>query len=174
MLLHASQGELTALDAAHRQRAFEWRDDHLYSRRSYHDRLKALRLFTLSCASLLMAPDPGGTARKALDLFLGAKYAELNQMFALSGKDSYSESALAKLGAMAKAYCDMQKIGEPSVRDMGLVSVVTIPVQFAKQNIDFTVPSTPAVDCHSCICDRAKRFGRIPITSNRAPSRHAR
>jgi uncharacterized protein len=89
---------------------------------------------------MAQAPDPGGTARKALDLFLGAKYAELTQMFAPSGKDSYSESALTKLGAMAKAYGDVQKIGEPSVRDMGLVSVVTIPVQFAKQNIDFTVP----------------------------------
>jgi uncharacterized protein len=89
---------------------------------------------------MAQAPDPGGTARKALDLFLGAKYAELNQMFAPGGKDSYSESALTKLGAMAKAYGDVQKIGEPSVRDMGLVSVVTIPVQFAKQNIDFTVP----------------------------------
>ena len=89
---------------------------------------------------MAQAPDPGGTARKALDLFLGAKYAELNQMFASGNKDSYSESALAKLGVMAKAYGDVQKIGEPSVRDMGLVSVVTIPVQFAKQNIDFTVP----------------------------------
>jgi len=101
-----------------------------------------LRLLPLFCAALLMAQaaDPGGTARKALDLFLGAKYAELNQMFASGNKDSYSESALAKLGVMAKTYGDVQKIGEPSVRDMGLVSVVTIPVQFAKQNIDFTVP----------------------------------
>jgi uncharacterized protein len=89
---------------------------------------------------MAQAPDPGGTAKKALDLFLGAKYAELNQMFTPGGKDTYSESALAKLGAMAKAYGDVQKIGEPSVRDMGVVSVVTIPVQFAKQNIDFTVP----------------------------------
>jgi uncharacterized protein len=89
---------------------------------------------------MAQAPDPGGTARKALDLFLGAKYAELNQMFASGNKDSYSESALAKLGVMAKTYGDVQKIGEPSVRDMGLVSVVTIPLQFAKQNIDFTVP----------------------------------
>jgi dienelactone hydrolase len=89
---------------------------------------------------MAQTPDPGGTARKALDLFLGAKYGELNQMFAPGNKESYSESALAKLGGMAKTYGDLQKIGEPSVRDMGLVSVVTIPVQFAKQNIDFTVP----------------------------------
>jgi dienelactone hydrolase len=93
---------------------------------------------------MAQAPDPGGTARKALDLFLGAKYAELNQMFAPGNKDSYSESALTKLGAMAKSYGDVQKIGEPSVRDMGVVSVVTIPVQFAKQNIDFTVPVNPS------------------------------
>jgi len=96
--------------------------------------------------SLAQAPDPGATARKALDLFLGGKYADLTQMFTPGSKAEqngvipYSEAALAKLGAMAKSYGDVQKIGEPSVRDMGLVSVVTIPVQFAKQNIDFTVP----------------------------------
>jgi uncharacterized protein len=103
--------------------------------------VNSIRLFPLMCAALLMAqaPDPGGTARKALDLFLGAKYAELNQMFAAGNKESYSESALAKLGVMAKTYGDVQKIGDPSVRDMGVVSVVTIPVQFAKQSIDCTV-----------------------------------
>jgi uncharacterized protein len=110
--------------------------------------VKLLRLFPLSCAILLMAqtPDPGATARKALDLFLGGKYADLTQMFTPGSKIEqngvipYSESGLAKLGALAKTYGDVQKIGDPSVKDMGLVSVVTIAVQFAKQNIDFTVP----------------------------------
>jgi dienelactone hydrolase len=89
---------------------------------------------------MAQTPDPGGTAKKALDLFLGAKYAELNQMFSPASKESYSEAALTKLGTGAKAYGDVQKTGEPSVRDMGLISVVTIPVQFSKQNIDFTIP----------------------------------
>ncbi len=89
---------------------------------------------------LAQAPDPSGTAKKALDLFLGGKFADLNQMIAPSTKDSYSETALSKLAAQAKAWGDMQNIGTPSVNDMGPVSVVTIPVQFATRNIDFTFP----------------------------------
>jgi hypothetical protein len=94
---------------------------------------------------MAQAPDPGGTARKALDLFLGAKYAELTQMFSPSSKVErngvvpYSESTLAKLGVTAKEYGGVEKIGQPSVSDMGPVSTVAIPVQFAKQTINFTV-----------------------------------
>jgi dienelactone hydrolase len=87
---------------------------------------------------MAQAPDPGGTARKALDLFLGAKFADLSQMFAPAYKENYSEAALAKMAEMAKTYGDVQKIGEPAVREMGPVSVVTIPVQCSKQSIDFT------------------------------------
>jgi dienelactone hydrolase len=94
---------------------------------------------------MAQSPDPGGTARKALDLFLGAKYAELTQMFSPSSKAErngvvpYSESTLAKLGTSAKEYGDVEKIGQPSVSDMGPISTVAIPVQFAKQTINFTV-----------------------------------
>ncbi len=87
---------------------------------------------------MAQAPDPGGTARKGLDLFLSAKFADLSQMFAPAYKENYSESALSKMAEMAKTYGDVQKIGDPAVREMGPVSVVTIPVQCAKQNIDFT------------------------------------
>ncbi len=94
---------------------------------------------------MAQAPDPGGTARKALDLFLGAKYAELTQMFSPSSKVErngvvpYSESALAKLGTAAKEYGAVEKIGQPVVSAMGPVSAVAIPVQFTKQTINFTV-----------------------------------
>jgi dienelactone hydrolase len=94
---------------------------------------------------MAQSPDPGGTARKALDLFLGAKYAELTQMFSPSSKAErngvvpYSESTLAKLGTSAKEYGDVEKIGEPSVSAMGPIATVAIPVQFAKQTINFTV-----------------------------------
>jgi hypothetical protein len=94
---------------------------------------------------MAQAPDPGGTARKALDLFLGAKYAELVQMFSPSSKVErngvvpYSESTLTKLATNAKAYGDVEKIGEPKVTAMGPISTVAVPVQFAKQTIDFTV-----------------------------------
>jgi dienelactone hydrolase len=118
-------------------------------RRRYHRKVKltcvlglslpALGLFLPSLA-LAQASDPSGTARKALDLFIGGKYAELNQMFAPSTKDSYTETALSKLAAQMNSWGGVQKIGQPSARDMGLVSVVTIPVEFGKQNIDFTFP----------------------------------
>ena len=94
---------------------------------------------------MAQAPDPGGTARKALDLFLGAKYAELTQMFSPSSKVErsgvvpYSESSLAKLGTAAKEYGAVEKIGQPVVSAMGPVSAVAIPVQFTKQTINFTV-----------------------------------
>jgi hypothetical protein len=94
---------------------------------------------------MAQAPDPGGTARKALDLFLGAKYAELTQMFSPSSKVErngvvpYSETTLAKLGTTAKEYGAVEKIGQPAVSAMGPVSAVAIPVQFAKQTINFTV-----------------------------------
>jgi len=88
---------------------------------------------------MAQAPDPGGMAKKALDLFLGAKYADLTQMFAPSYKEAYSESALTKLTTLAKTYGDVEKIGQPAVSDLGPVTTVTIPVQFAKQNINFTV-----------------------------------
>jgi dienelactone hydrolase len=112
-----------------------------YNGPSYHKNVKLFRLFPLCCAALLMAqaPDPAGTARKAVDLFLGAKYADLNQMFAPAYKEAYSEQALTKLGETAKAYGAVEKIGEPGVRDMGPVSAVTIPVQFSKQSMNFTV-----------------------------------
>ena len=93
---------------------------------------------------MAQAPDAGGTARKALDLFLGAKYADLSAMFAPAYKQNYSEAALAKMSEMIKTYGDIQKIGEPAVREMGAVSVVTIPVQCAKQSIDFTAFINPA------------------------------
>ena len=101
--------------------------------------------YLLACAvvaqcALAQAPDAAGTARKALDLFLGGKFPELNQMFAAGTKASYTPEALSKLGAEAKTWGDVQKIGQPSSNDMGLVTVVTIPVEFAKRNIDFTFP----------------------------------
>jgi uncharacterized protein len=85
------------------------------------------------------APDAGGMAKKALDLFLGGKYTDLNQMFAPSYKEAFSEAALTKLATLAKTYGDVEKIGQPAVSDMGPVTTVTIPVQFAKQSINFTV-----------------------------------
>ncbi len=119
--------------------------------------LGALSLFSPP-RILAQAPDPSGTAKKALDLFLGGKYAELNQMFAPSTKDSFSETALAKLAAQAKGWGAVQNIGSPSANDMGPVSVVTIPVQFATRNIDFTFP----VNADGKIVQLQMRPGQTP------------
>lgn len=121
--------------------------------------LCALAAWT-STLALAQAPDPAGTAKKALDLFLAGKYAELNQMFAPSAKDLYPETALAKLGATVKAWGDLKSTGQPSVNGMGLVSVVTIPVQFEKQNIDFTFP----VNANGQISQMYMRPGQIAWT----------
>ncbi len=94
-------------------------------------------LCALAFAQVAGAPD---AAKKALDLFLAGNYAELNAMIAPSTKESYSESALAKLAAQVKTWGAVRTMGKPAARDMGLVSVVTIPVEFEKQNIDFTFP----------------------------------
>jgi uncharacterized protein len=111
--------------------------------------VKTIRLLCLSFCALALfspqrapaqAPDPKGTARKALDLFLGGKFAELHEMFAPSTKDSYTETALGKLSVQAKTWGEVKKIGEPSASDMGPVSIVTIPVEFATRNIDFKFP----------------------------------
>lgn len=117
--------------------------------RRYHKKVNPIRVlcFFLCVAAafspsraLAQAPDPSGTAKKALELFLGGKYAELNQMIAPSTKDKYTEADLAKLAAQVKSWGEVQNIGNPSANDMGLVSVVKIPVQFATRNMDFTFP----------------------------------
>ena len=124
--------------------------------------MKPARILCLfvSVAGLILAqaPDPSGTAKKALDLFLGGKFADLNQMIAPSTKDSYSETALSKLAAQTKDWGDMQSIGSPSVSDMGPVSVVTIPVQFATRNIDFTF----SVNADGKIVQMLRRPGQTP------------
>jgi uncharacterized protein len=108
--------------------------------------------------ALAQAPDPSGTAKKALDLFLAGKFADLSQMFAPSMKDKYSEADLSKLAAQMKTWGAVENIGQPSVNDMGLVSVVTIPVQFATRNIDFTLP----VNASGQIVQLLMRPGQTP------------
>lgn len=120
--------------------------------------LGALAVF--SAAALAQPPDAKGTAKKALDLFLAGNYAGLNQMFAPGTKDSYTEGALGKLGATAKAWGAVKNIGQPSSNDMGLVSVVTIPVEFDKQNIDFTFP----VNSNGQVVQMYMRPGQTPWT----------
>ena len=98
------------------------------------------RLICFASAALLMAQTaaaPGDTARKALDLLLGGKYAEFSAMLSPQYKAGTTEAIFDKLVAEIKSWGDVHKIGDPTVQDMGLNAIVTIPVDFATQNINF-------------------------------------
>jgi uncharacterized protein len=96
------------------------------------------RVLCLFSAGLLMAQatDPAGTARKALDLLLGEKYPDLEQMITPAYRSANTQASLTRLGTEIKSWGAVQEIGKPSVQDMGPVSVVVIPVKFATRNID--------------------------------------
>jgi dienelactone hydrolase len=96
------------------------------------------RVLCLFSAGLLMAQatDPAGTARKALDLLLGEKYADLEQMITPAYRTANTQASLGRLGTEIKSWGAVQEIGKPSVQDMGPVSVVVFPVKFATRNID--------------------------------------
>lgn len=84
------------------------------------------------------APDPAAVARKALDLLLAEKYSELFQMFSPDLQKAIPEDALGRIGAtQVKHLGAPQKIGDPAVRKAGTNNVVTIPVAFAAQNVNF-------------------------------------
>jgi hypothetical protein len=85
---------------------------------------------------MAQSPDPAGTARKALDLLLGEKYADLEQMITPAYREHATAADLSKLGTQIKTWGAVEEIGKPSVQDMGPVSVVTIPVKFATRSID--------------------------------------
>ena len=60
------------------------------------------RVWSVFWVGLLMAQpaaDPAGIARKALDLLLGQKSADLIPMLAPQAKATFTEAALGKLGA---------------------------------------------------------------------------
>jgi len=102
-------------------------------------RLLARAACLLSAGLLLAQPagGPAGAARKAVDLLLAGKYPELEQMFAPNLKESMKLEALNKLGAEVKTWGAVENIGTPDVRPSGSGSVVTVPVKFATQNINF-------------------------------------
>jgi len=97
------------------------------------------RILCLFSAGLLMAQsaaDPATIGRKAVDLLLSEKYADLEGMFAQNLKDSLKLDALTKLGGQIHSWGAAQNIGAPSVRTAGSSSVVVIPVTFAAQNLN--------------------------------------
>ena len=102
--------------------------------------VRHLRLFCICAAGLLWAQapaDPAATARKALDLLLGEKYAELFPMFTPQMQTSVPLPELAKLGQQLKAYGAVTGIDDAQVQKSGTNTIAVFPVHFEKQNINF-------------------------------------
>jgi dienelactone hydrolase len=111
----------------------------VHDRTLYHKGVNRFRLLWCLLAGLALAQpaaDPVVTARKALDLLLGAKYADLAPLFTPAMKKDLSEAALAKLGAQIQGFGPVSKIDDPSVQKTGANTIVVFPVHFEKQNIN--------------------------------------
>ena len=115
----------------------------------YDERVKFSRLLYVLAAGLLWAQsasDPAAVGRKALDLLLAEKYSDLFQMFAPSLRDpkAIPEDALRRIGStQVKPLGPAEKIGEPAVRKAGANTIVTIPVTFAAQGVNFLFAINP-------------------------------
>lgn len=98
-------------------------------------------LSVLLCGAALAqtSGDPTAIARKALDLLLGQKYTDLEQMFSPAYRSADMAQGLSKLGVQVQSWGAVENIGAPSVQAMGPVNVVTFPVQFASRNIDVRI-----------------------------------
>lgn len=98
------------------------------------------RVALLLTAGLVLAQtaaDPAATARKALDLLLGAKYTDLSALFTPEMKKDLGATQLAALGPRVQSFGALQKIDDPSVQKLGPNTVVIFPAHFAAQNINF-------------------------------------
>jgi len=93
-------------------------------------------LFLPLIAALAFGQDPGATARKAVDLLLTAKYAEMEPMMTADLKKDLPPENLAKLGTQLKSYGTVEKVGEPQITRSGPNSIIVVPVKFAKQNLN--------------------------------------
>jgi dienelactone hydrolase len=96
-------------------------------------------LCLLSAGILLAQPaaDPRDTARKALDLVLAHKHADLLPMFSPSGKAAYTEAVQAKNDALIQSWGAVESVGTATVRAIGASYIVAIPVKFAHQDVTF-------------------------------------
>jgi uncharacterized protein len=110
-------------------------------------RFRILWCFSVGLALAQPAADPAATARKALDLLLAGKYAEMTPLFTPEMKKDLSEAALTKLGAQLHGFGAVAKIDDPSVQKTGANTVAVFPVHFEKQNINarFVVNQTGLV-----------------------------
>ena len=98
------------------------------------------RALCILSAGLLMAQsaqDPAATARKALDRLLAQNYPEYSAMASPSYKSSLNEQAFNKMASEIKGWGAVDKVGDPTVQDMGPTTLVTFPVNFTSRNANF-------------------------------------
>lgn len=81
--------------------------------------------------------DAAGIARKALDALLSQNFSEYSAALAPQLKANTTADQFSRFGEQIKKWGAVQKIGDPSVQNMGPSSLVTIPVTFASQDINF-------------------------------------
>jgi dienelactone hydrolase len=103
----------------------------------------SIRALLLPLLPVLLAAqqtqDPSALARKALDLLLAGKYPEFHAVSTADVQKGLPLTELSKLGTNIKGYGVVETIGDPAVMKSGPNSVVTIPVKFATQNINFRI-----------------------------------
>ena len=99
--------------------------------------LTCLLSVSLAVAQPAPAQNPAALARQALDALLAANYAGYAAVLAPQLKAATDEQKFAKFGEQIKAWGAVQKIGEPAVQNLGPSSLVTIPVSFASEEINF-------------------------------------
>jgi uncharacterized protein len=82
------------------------------------------------------APDAAATTRKALDLLMAGRYAELAPLFTAEMQKAYPEPGLAKLGQQIKSFGAMGRVDDPTVQKNGATTIVVYPIHFEKQNLN--------------------------------------
>lgn len=101
--------------------------------------MKRFRLLWCLSAGLALAQpaaDPAATARKALDLLLGGKYAELTPLFTPQMQKDLPAAALGKLGEQIQSFGALAKVEDPQVQKAGANTIAVFPVRFEKQSIN--------------------------------------
>jgi alpha-beta hydrolase superfamily lysophospholipase len=107
-------------------------------------RLKILPILPVLFISALAQAQqsPAAAGRRALDLLLAEKYADLSGMLAPTAKDTLTPAFLRdRAGVEIKGFGKVGSIGEPVIARDGRNTLVSFPVQFSKVsvNIQFTL-----------------------------------
>ena len=110
----------------------------------YHEGMICRIICAFLSAGLLLAqpaaaPDPGATAKKALDFFLQQKYSELEQLFTPEVVKQIPLDQLTKLGASINAM-GTPTVGDPRINKLGAsTNVVVFPLTYPSAQLVFQI-----------------------------------